>query len=90
MIILHNFKTIIVSLLLISNSAHCATLEQTCYTNLNEVMKCFIQHEDKAYKYLFHKQENKTDHSIKTYILDSQKWPIEPTTTLPPQPGGIN
>ena len=65
------------SIFLISNATQCLALEQACYSNLNEVMKCFIQYEDGAYKYKLQSQKDTDNLSIKTYILDSQKWPIE-------------
>ena len=77
MITLRNTRSIFISMFLIFNAARCFASEQGCYSNLNEVMKCFIQHEDKAYKYELESQKNTDNLSIKTYILDSQKWPIE-------------
>ena len=65
------------SIFLITNATQCLALEQACYSNLNEVMKCFVQHEDGAYKYKLQNQAETNNLNIKTYILDSQKWPIE-------------
>ncbi len=75
--ILSKFRLIIMSIFIIANISQCLALEQTCYSNLNEVMKCFIQHKDGAYKYELQSQRDIDNINIKTYILDSQKWPIE-------------
>lgn len=74
--ILRRFILIIIMFLVLNNT-QCIALEQTCYSNLNEVMKCFVQHNDRAYKYKFQSQNDTDNVTIKTYILDSQKWPIE-------------
>jgi len=62
---------------LIANTTQCIAAERACYSNLHEVMKCFVQHEDGAYKYELQSQKETNNLNIKTYILDSQKWPIE-------------
>ena len=77
MTILDKFKLIIISLFCIGNSTYCLCLEQARYSNLNGVMKCFVQHEDGAYKYELQNQKATNNLNIKTYILNSQKWPIE-------------
>ena len=68
------------SLILFNNTAYCAP---ACYSNLSEVMRCFVKHEDGAYKYQLFNQQDSANLSIKTYILDSQKWPIEPEAYIP-------
>ena len=61
--------------------------EKNCYSQMSEVLACFMQYNDGAYRYEF-VSENKDnpDITIATYILYSQNWPIKkhiniPTTT---------
>lgn len=75
-------------ILVFAMSTMVCSAQERCYSNLSEVMKCFMQHQDGAYKYQALPQEwrEEGDVSVKVYILDSQKWPIEanehiPTTT---------
>jgi PhoPQ-activated pathogenicity-related protein len=65
-------------------SAHCYAAEKPCYSKMSEVLGCFMQHNDGAYKYEF-VSENKDDPNItiKTYILHSQKWPIKKHSNIP-------
>lgn len=60
---------------------------ELCYSNMSEVLDCFLNYDDKAYQYEFVKEiEDGSGVTIKTYLLSSQKWPINkyqdiPTTT---------
>jgi PhoPQ-activated pathogenicity-related protein len=56
-----------------------------CYTDLSEVLECFVKHEDHAYKYNFLPDEssNSNELEIKTYLLNSQEWPIEKNNEIP-------
>jgi PhoPQ-activated pathogenicity-related protein len=68
------------------NSSYCLADPKPCYSNLSEVMNCFVNYQDNAYKYQIIEQKNENNLIVKTYILDSQKWPIGfhsdiPTTT---------
>jgi PhoPQ-activated pathogenicity-related protein len=70
--------------LLFNNSVNfCNAAEKTCYSNMNEVMRCFVNHQDRAYKYEIIDQQDDDNISIKTYILDSQIWPIKPDDEIP-------
>lgn len=71
------------SLFILSNSSVCVANEERCYKSLSEVMSCFVKYDDGAYKYeiLEHKKELK--YSVRTYILDSQVWPIYPNKHIP-------
>lgn len=65
--------------------------EKKCYSKMSEVLDCFLQHDDGAYKYEF-VSENKDNPgvTIRNYILYSQNWPVKNTQIFQPQPGNIN
>ena len=56
-----------------------------CYTDLSEVLECFVKYEDHTYKYNFLPDEssNSNELDIKTYLLNSQEWPIEKNNEIP-------
>jgi|GEM_PF-686228 len=58
--------------------------EKNCYTKMSEVLGCFLQHNDGAYRYEFI-SENKDNPNvtIRIYILYSQKWPVKKYTNIP-------
>lgn len=64
-----------------------AQTKNTCYSDMSEVLECFINHKDHAYKYYLVEENNETPEvTKKTYIMHSQTWPINkhhdiPTTT---------
>lgn len=74
---------IITGLFLIMIKNYCIASEEKCYSNLNEVMKCFVQYKDDVYGYKILEQNNNDIISTKTYILDSQKWPITQNQEIP-------
>jgi PhoPQ-activated pathogenicity-related protein len=59
--------------------------EPNCYSDLGEVLGCFIKHQDGSYKYEYLPKESlHTDkYDIKTYLLHSQSWPIEENSEIP-------
>lgn len=77
MINLQKLAFLTLSIFLISNISHSKTLENKCYSNLSEVMKCFVQNDDNVFKYQLHNQDQTENLTINTYILDAHKWPIE-------------
>jgi PhoPQ-activated pathogenicity-related protein len=47
-----------------------------CYSEMKEVLPCFLNHDDGVYKYEFLEEKNDNPSvTIRTYILYSQKWP---------------
>jgi len=71
------------SLFLITNSSICIAKEKKCYSDLSEVMSCFVNYEDAAYNYKISDMVEKNNYIIRTYILESQKWPIYPNEHIP-------
>ena len=67
------------------NSACAQPLFPRCYSDLSEVLECFVKHEDHAYKYQFLPEESSNSDrlDIKTYLLNSQTWPIEKNNEIP-------
>ena len=65
------------------NSISLASQER-CYKDMTEVLDCFMQHKDDAYRYEF-MSENKDNPDVRviTYVLYSQKWPIEKNEHIP-------
>lgn len=69
--------------ILILNKQSCAS-EKNCYSNMQEVIGCFIKHNDGAFKYeLISKDSTSPDVTIITYTLDSQKWPVITYANMP-------
>ena len=59
-------------------------ITESCYSNLSEVLQCFMQHSDGVYHYEFLADNtNNPDVIIKTYILYSQNWPIQEYENIP-------
>lgn len=56
---------------------------EKCYSNLNEVLKCFVQIDDGSYRYALQNEEVRDNIKIQTYILNSQTWPIKPDKDIP-------
>lgn len=56
-----------------------------CYSKLSEVLKCFVQHHDDAFKYEFLEEERDSTTGVRklSYLLSSQKWPIGNYTDMP-------
>lgn len=55
-----------------------------CYSKMSEVLGCFLSYNDGVYKYKFVEENNDNpDLTIKTYLLDSQKWPVETYQDIP-------
>ena len=77
MVVMRKLRLIIMGMFLMANATYCIAAEQTCYSNLSEVMKCFVSREDGAYKYKLQNENQTETLTVKNYILDSQQWPIE-------------
>lgn len=57
---------------------------ERCYTDMSEVLGCFLSYDDGAYKHEFVEENNDNhDVTIKTYLLYSQKWPIDGYQDIP-------
>ncbi|HBS51963.1 MAG TPA: hypothetical protein DEA62_03135 [Coxiellaceae bacterium] len=58
---------------------------KNCYSNMSEVLGCFLSYNDGVYKYKFISEESRegSDITIKTYLLYSQKWPINKQEDIP-------
>lgn len=55
-----------------------------CYTKMSEVLGCFLSYNDGVYKYKFVEENNEQSGITKrTYILDSQKWPVNTYADIP-------
>ena len=65
-------------------SAQSDAVEKNCYSKMSEVLSCFMQHDDGAYRYEF-VSENKDNPNItvRTYILYSQSWPVKKYINIP-------
>ncbi|MEI8054456.1 MAG: PhoPQ-activated protein PqaA family protein [bacterium] len=72
----------ILGLFILSTQSDAA--KKNCYSKMSEVLGCFMQHNDGAYRYKF-VSENKDnpDITIRTYILYSQSWPVKKYTNIP-------
>src|SRR3989304_6375065 len=58
---------------------------ENCYSKMSEVLGCFLNHNDGVYKYEFISEEirDAPDIIIRTYLLYSQKWPINKQEDIP-------
>lgn len=65
------------SLNFIGTADSCVAEETPCYSNLSEVLGCFINHPDDNYSYQILDNFEKDNIKVETYILNSQKWPID-------------
>ncbi len=70
-------RIIILTIWLLYFCSYAEAEEKKCYSNLNEVLECFIKAEDNSYNYSQQNNHKENGLEVQKYLLNSQKWPQE-------------